>query len=140
MDRTLKRAARRNRRRQDRNSTAWQRFSPDGRQCRFCPHDDAAHLCTSSQPHFYRPATGGEQRDGATVLYRHVLPDGGSVLVRRVTVARDAEIVTAFCTACASRMRTDQVLCYHRTRAVGEVVGVNTDTDRNTKEPKGEST
>ena len=41
MDRTLKRAKRNNKRRGQRNSGAWQRFSPDGKTCRYCEHDGA---------------------------------------------------------------------------------------------------
>ena len=45
------------------------------------------------------------------------------MLVKRVTVARDAD--TAFCTACAKEIGTAQVLCYQRTLAAGEVVGID---------------
>ena len=103
MDKTLTIAKRTNKRRQERNFRAWQRFSPDGTTCRFCRHDHTQHLCTSAQPHFYRPATEGERGDPKLMLYRHTSTDNGSVLVRRVTVAKHAEIVTAFCTACAPR-------------------------------------
>ena len=60
------------------------------------------------------------------MLYRHNPPEGGSVLVRRMTVANRAELITAFCTACAESMKTDQVLCFQRNLAVGEVVGIDT--------------
>ena len=46
------------------------------------------------------------------MLYRHTLPQGGSVLVRRMVVANHAELITAFCTACAESIGTHQVLCY----------------------------
>ena len=105
MDRMLKRATRRNKRRGQRNSGAWRRFSPDGETCRYCKHDGAQHLCQSGQPHFYRPATEAEKRDPSVMLYRHTLPQGGSVLVRRMVVANHAELITAFCTACAESMR-----------------------------------
>ena len=62
MDRTLKRAKRNNKRRGQRNHRAWQRFAPDGKSCRYCPHDGSEHLCQSGQPHFFRPATEAEQR------------------------------------------------------------------------------
>ena len=105
MDRTLKRAKRNNKRRGQRNHGAWQRFSPDGKTCRYCEHDGSQHLCRSGQPHFYRPATEAERRDPSVMLYRHTpvsstgqaLPDGGSMLVRRMTVAARAELITAFC-------------------------------------------
>ena len=58
------------------------------------------------------------------MLYRHNLPDGGSVLVRRITVASRAELITAYCAACAESIGTHQVLCYQRNLAVGEVVGL----------------
>ena len=106
MDGTLTRAKRTNKHRQERNFRAWQRFSPDGTTCRFCRHDHTQHLCTSGQPHFYRPATEAERRDPRVMLYRHTSTDNGAVLVRRVTVAKHAEIVTAFCTACAEAAGT----------------------------------
>ncbi len=123
MDRTLRPAARRNRRRSARNAGAWARFALDGRRCPYCRHAGADHRCTSGQPHFYRPATAAERRNPHLTLYRHLRADGSHVLVRRMTVARDAEIVTAYCTACARELRTHQALCFVRTRAVGEVVG-----------------
>ena len=124
MDRMLKRAKRHSKRRGQRNHDAWQRFSPDGKTCRYCPHDNTEHLMSSGQPHFYRPATEAERRDSTVMLYRHTLPQGGSVLVRRMTVANRAELITAFCTACAESIGTHQVLCYQRNLAVGEVVGL----------------
>ena len=126
MDRTLKRAKRNNKRRGQRNHTAWQRFAPDGKTCRYCEHDGSLHLCQSGQPHYFRPATETERRDPWVMLYRHTLPEGGSMLVRRMTVANRAELITAFCVACAESMKTDQVLCYQRNLAIGEVVGIDT--------------
>ncbi len=127
MDRMLKPATRRNKRRQQRNGSAWRRFSPDGTTCRYCKHDHTKHLTSSGQPHFYRPATDAEKRDPTTMLYRHTLPQGGSVLVRRMVVASHAELITAFCVACAESMNTHQVLCYQRNVGVGEVVGLVTE-------------
>ena len=124
MDRTLKKAKRSNRRRRERNGGAWQRFSPDGVHCRYCKHDGSKHLLSSGQPHFFRPATEAERRDPFVMLYRHNLPEGGSTLVRRMTVANRAELITAFCTACAESIGTHQVLCYQRNLAIGEVVGL----------------
>ena len=134
MDRTLKRAKRRNKRRVERNTGAWERFCTDGIHCRYCEHDGSKHLISSGQPHFYRPAMGAERRDSNVMLYRHTpvsstgqaLPEGGSMLVRRMTVAARAELKTAFCTACAASIGTHQVLCYLRNLAVGEVVGLKT--------------
>ena len=125
MDRTLKKAKRNNKRRGQRNHGAWQRFSPDGTICRYCSHDGSKHLCQSGQPHFYRPATGAERRDPTVMFYRHTLPGGGSMLVRRMTVASRAELMTAFCTACAESIGTPQVLCYQRNLAIGEGVGMD---------------
>ena len=71
MDRTLKRAKRRNKKRVQRNTGAWERFCPDGIHCRFCSHDGSKHLLSSGQPHFYRPATETERRDPTVMLYRH---------------------------------------------------------------------
>ena len=126
MDRTLKTAKRNNKRRGQRNHGAWRRFSPDGTTCRYCKHDGSKHLCRSGQPHFYRPATQTEERDPSVMLYRYTPPQGGSVLVRRMTVANRAELITAFCTACAESMGTPQVLCFQRNVAIGEVVGIDT--------------
>ena len=124
MDRTLKKAKRSNRRRRERNGGAWQRFSPDGVHCRYCKHDGSKHLLSSGQPHFFRPATEAERRDPSGMLYRHRLPEGGSTLVRRMTVANRAELITAYCVPCAESIGTHQVLCYQRNLAIGEVVGL----------------
>ncbi len=126
MDRTLKRAKRHSKRRGQRNYDAWRRFSPDGKTCRYCPHDNTEHLMSSGQPHFFRSATEAERRDPHLTLYRHNLPEGGSVLVRRMTVANRAELITAYCIACAESIGTRQVLCYQRNLAIGEVVGIET--------------
>ena len=64
--------------------------------CRHCPHDASTHLSTSGQPHYYRRATPEEESDPSVGLYRHHRPDGPSVLVRRVVVARHAEIIATF--------------------------------------------
>ena len=124
MDRMLKRAKRHSKRRGQRNYGAWERFSPDGKTCRYCPHDNTQHLVSSGQPHFFRPATEEEQRDPYLRLYLHKLPEGGSALVRRMTVANRVELKTAYCTACAEEIGTPQVLCYQRNVAIGEVVGL----------------
>ena len=137
VDRMLRPPRRGNRRRRSRNFRAWQRFCPDGRTCPYCPHDNTTHLSTSGQPHFYRPATPEDVTDASVILYRHDTPDGGSMLVKRMTVARKAEIVTAFCTACALEIGAPQVLCFQRTLGTGEVVGLKTEDDAQTK---GEST
>ncbi|MCY4529749.1 MAG: hypothetical protein OXD46_12045 [Chloroflexi bacterium] len=126
MDRTLKRAKRRNKRRIERNGGAWERFSPDGVHCRFCRHDGSQHLMSSAQPHFFRPATDAERRDPWVILYRHRLPNGNSMLVRRMTVANRAELITAYCVDCAESMGASQVLCYQRNLAIGEVIGLGT--------------
>lgn len=125
MDRTLNPVKRGNKRRRARNWKAWQLFSPDGDTCRFCSHGAADHLTSSGQPHFYRPATEAERRDPFEKLYRHDLDSGGdSVLVKRIVVANRAELLTAFCVQCARDKDTGQVLCFQRTLAKGEVVGL----------------
>ena len=124
MDRTLRRAKRSNRRRGRRNSGSWERFCPNGKTCRYCPHDGSQHLVSSGQPHFFRPATEAERNDLSVTLYRHKLPEGGSVLVRRMTVANRAELITAYCVPCAESIGTAQVLCYQRNLAIGEMVGL----------------
>ena len=124
MDRTLRKAKRSNRRRGQRNSGAWERFCPDGIHCRYCGHDGSQHLVSSGQPHFFRPATEAERNDLSVTLYRHRLPEGGSTLVRRMTVANRAELITAYCVPCAESIGTEQVLCFQRNLAIGEVVGL----------------
>ena len=130
-DRTLNPVKRGNKKRRARNWNAWQIFSPDGARCRFCEHDHTAHLTSSGTPHFYRPATEAEQGDPSEQLYRHDLPGGSSVLVKRVNVASRAELITAFCKKCAEDKQTSQVLCYQRTLAKGEVVGLGNHKARN---------
>ena len=125
MDKTLRKAKRGNRRRQERNLTSWQALSPDGTTCRFCRHDETTHLCTSGQPIFYRPATDAERHSRSIRLYRHETPENGPVLLRRMVVARGAELITVFCTRCAEEMNTRQVACFQRNTAVGEVVGIS---------------
>ena len=53
------------------------------------------------------------------------------MLVKRVNVANRAELITAFCKACAADKQTDQVLCYQRTLAKGEVVGLRNHNAQN---------
>ena len=130
MDRTLRKAKRNNTKRGQRNRGAWERFCPDGIHCRYCGHDGSQHLVSSAQPHFFRPATEAERRDPSVTLYRHILPDGTSTLVRRITVANRAELITAYCVPCAESIGTAQVLCYQRNLAIGEVVGLE-EPDRN---------
>ena len=103
MDRTLNPVKRGNKRRRARNWKAWQLFSPGRHQVpllRARPHDPPDK--SSGQPHFYRPAAEQDWRNSNEKLYRHELEDGSEVLVKRVTVASRAELLTAFCTACAS--------------------------------------
>ena len=133
MDRTLNPVKRGNKRRLARNQKAWQLFCPDNPKCLFCPHNYTEHMTSSGQPHFYRPATQQERRDPSVILYRHGLADGASVLVKRITVANQAELLTAFCTACAEERDTAQVLCFQRTLAKGEVVGLKNSNGNNEK-------
>ena len=126
MDRTLNLVKRGDKRRKARNWKAWQIFSPDGTTCRFCKHNYKTHLTSSGQPHFYRPATEKERHNPSEKLYCHDMPSGASVLVKRVTVTMHAELLTAFCTECAKEKKTGQVLCFQRTLAKGEVVGLKT--------------
>ena len=133
MDRTLNPVKRGNKRRLARNQKAWHLFSPDNPKCLFYPHNYTEHMTSSGQPHFYRPATQQERRDPSVILYRHGLADGASVLVKRITVANQAELLTAFCTACAEERDTAQVLCFQRTLAKGEVVGLKNSNGNNEK-------
>ena len=129
MDRTLNPFKRRNKRRRERNWRAWLLFSPDpeNHTCRFCPHGPEDHLTSSSQPHFYRPATEDEQSSLTEKLYVHKLPCGSNTLVKRVAVSQKAELITAYCTKCAEEKKTAQVLCYQRTLGTGEIIGLKND-------------
>ena len=53
------------------------------------------------------------------------------MLVKRVTVASRAELLTAFCTRCAEDRQTGQALCCQRTLAKGEVVGLRNHNAQN---------
>ena len=87
-------------RRAQRNGRAWTyHFAHADSTCRYCRHDHTTHLTLSGQPHFL--TADGERR----------------------IVTRDAEIIWAFCTACADEIGTSQVLCYQRSIGVGESVG-----------------
>ena len=72
MDRTLKRAKRKNKRRGQRNVRGLAALLP-GRDD--LPLLQARRLrstsASSGQPHFYRPATEAEKRDPSVMLYRH---------------------------------------------------------------------
>ena len=134
MDRTINPVRRPSKRRQARNRKAWQLLSNGSERCHFCKHSMNDHLCSSAQHHFYRPTTEGEKRNPWEKLYQHdpvsstgqALPDGDFILVKRVVVANRAEIITSFCLTCAEEFRTGQALCYQRTLANGEVVGLET--------------
>ena len=68
----------------------------------------------------------------SVMLYRHTLPEGGSVpgsdsgtcLVRRMAVARRAAPITVYGIRCAEDIGTSQILCCQRNLAIGEVVGL----------------
>ena len=125
MDKTLKKARRPNMKRRRKNVHAWRRFALDSGICPYCGHDGGSHLTVAIQPHFFRPATPEERGDGRVTLYTHPIGADRAMLVRRIAVARDADIVTAYCSTCARRIRTGQVLCFQQTHGVGEVVGIN---------------
>lgn len=130
MDKTLRRARRASIKRRQKNVRAWRRFALDGGSCPYCGHDGGSHLTVAIQPHFYRPATPEEGQDSRVRLYTHDIDAERVILVRRITVARDADIVTAYCKTCATRLRTGQALCFQQTHGVGEVIGINDkDTD-----------
>ena len=133
MDRTLKPPKRASKQRITRNIKAWKLFSPDGStNCRYCPHSRKDHFTSSGQPHFYHPATEEEIRKRSIKLYVHHLPEGGYVMLKRITVSNKAELITAFCKACAKDKDTNQVLCYQRSLAKGEIVGLRAAQEQKT--------
>ena len=87
------------------------------------PDQSAVSLISTSPP------TEQDWRKSNEKLYRHELEDGSEVLVKRVTVANRAELLTAFCVQCAKEKDTSQVLCFQRTLAKGEVVGLKNYTN-----------
>ena len=98
---------------------AWNRFADHEGRCPFCHHVSVDHVFSSGQPHFFRPAREAES-DGPGRLYVH--PDYG--LLKRLPVARGAEVLRVYCAACAEEKATVQVVCLIRTWGTGEVVGV----------------
>ena len=125
MDSTLT-TGRSQRRAQERNGVAFRRLA-GSYDCPFCSHDIEFHLMTSGQPHFFSPATDDDYRrwlasEGPN-LSRVEDGRGRWVKARRHVVARGAELQTLFCRACAQELSTDQVMCFQRTLAVGELVG-----------------
>ena len=124
MDRTINPVKRPSKKRRARNWKAWMILSGGRDTCPFCKHPMGEHLCSSGQPHFYRPATPDEAVDPFGKLYQHETEDGRKVLVKRVVVASRAEFITSFCSTCAAELDTHQALCYQRTLAKGEVVGM----------------
>ena len=112
-------------------------MSPDGSTCRFCPT-----TTPSTSRARANPITIARQRtrNGGTPpafekLYRHDLPDGNFVNVKRVIVSRKAELITAFCTECARELDTQQVLCYQRTLAKGRGRGTGCPWNRRQRQP-----
>ena len=122
MDRTMKVAARTNRRRGRRNARGWRLFATSEGLCPFCGHKAPEHVVLSGQPHFFRLATDAEVRNKAGNLYAETKPHGSRVFLRRLTVANRAEIDMAGCLTCAEGIGTAQVVCYVRNVASGEVV------------------
>ena len=127
MDRTLKPAKRSNKRRKDRNEVAWDNSMGPGNICIFCGHSGNEHLMSSGQPHFFRPATKAEIRDGANIYYHYLDEKKNTYLyVRKILVAAKPELITCYCQQCAREKDTDQVMCFQRTLAKGELVGLET--------------
>ena len=126
MDRTLKPGTGKNKRRRQRNGKAWQLFLPRRGDLSLLPPRrlPAPHLLG---PAPLLPACHPEERhDPTVILYTHRTQGRCPILVRRVTVSKQAEVITAFCTPCAEALGTSQVLCYQRKLANGEMVGVGT--------------
>lgn len=107
-----------------RQKAAWKRFAGPQDLCPFCRHSGADHMWSSQQPYFFRPATE-EESGGAGRLYVHV--DYG--LLKRLTVAKGAEVLQVYCGACAEEKATGQVVCFIRTWGIGEVVGAEASGD-----------
>ena len=103
---------------------AWDRFADHEGRCPFCSHASVDHVFSSGQPHFFRPAREAES-DGPGRLYVH--PDYG--LLKRLSVAKGAEVLQVYCAACAEEKATVQVVCFIRTWGTGEVVGVAANGD-----------
>ena len=57
------------------------------------------------------------------------------MLVRRMVVANRAKLITAYCAACAESIGTEQVLCFQRNLAIGEVIGLERNGRKRSKSP-----
>ena len=118
-DVTLNRPKRKSKGRKDhrqRNYKAWMNLN-EGDDCIFCKHHHSQHLLYSGQPYFFRPKTS---RDSG----RFYFDDSSKSFVVKEVVSKKVEPVRIFCKQCANDKGTDQVVCYIRTRGVGETVGV----------------
>lgn len=105
----------------ERNGRAWVQLNGPTSQCRFCGHHISEHVMNSHPPHYYEPLRISDLDMSMPQLARH--PEDSAALLKRVTVAEDAEIEFLFCSACADAKGTDQSLCYRRRLGVGEIVG-----------------
>ena len=106
-----------------RQRAAWNRFADHEGRCPFCHHASVDHVFSSGQLHFFRPATEAES-DGPGRLYLHPVR-----LLKRLSVAKEAEVLHVYCAACAEEKATVQVVCFIRTWGTGEVVGVAASRD-----------
>lgn len=98
---------------------AWDRAAEDGR-CSYCGHGGREHRGTAMQPHFYARTSNDDPKG----RYFH-FPELDEVIpLRKYVVAKEVELATLFCMTCAEDLGTDQVMCFQRTDATGEFLGI----------------
>ena len=109
-----------------RHYKAYLRMMSDSHECRFCSHLNTEHLSSSGQPYFYRVIRKGDAMPNIGV-YTHYFDEAKTrgVLIHRVVVAKEPELITMYCTQCALDKDTSQVMCYQRTLANGEIKGLD---------------
>ena len=88
----------------------------NGDTCRFCDHNYRDHAGLVRQPHFFR------LRSAHDTSLEYVDDDGTSLT--KMVVARAAELEELCCQECAEEIGTSQVVCWQKSVARGEIVGV----------------
>ena len=126
-DKTLTPRKRQSKKRMSRSYKAYLTMMSGSHECRFCSHLNTEHLTSSGQPFFYR-VIGKEDAVPNTGVYTHYFDEAKrrAVLIHRVVVAKEPELITMYCKQCALDKNTSQVMCYQRTLANGEIKGLDT--------------
>ena len=84
--------------------------------CRFCGHHYGDHVASVGQPHFFRLRSAYDTSPEYA--------DNGGMSLTKVVVACAAELEELFCYECAESMNASQVVCWMKSVARGEIVGI----------------